>query len=131
MNLIITQGDQEFSLESLEQRFLFPYLLRFALGAGFNPLEGPAHVVEGNRRELLLAHLNEALRGLLQDGYQPPSPRQRQKHPSYFEKFSFDGRGYVVNYATYPLGRLMFLVALRLRLIEAGAKVVLEPVAPV
>ena len=130
MNLIITEGNQDFSLEPLEQRFLFPYLFRFALIVGLSAIEGPAVVIEEKDRELLVVHLSEALRALLQDGYEPPLPRQRQKHPSYFEKFLFDNQKYVVNYTTSPPGRLMFLIALRLRLIEAGGRVVLKPMGP-
>ena len=127
VNLEFDYEGKAYLLEEMERAFLFPYLLRFALSNDVD-LEDEGRIeLAGSLVDSLKSYLEQALSELLKDSYQAPSGRHRQKHYTQYQKFEFRDRRYTVNYTTSPIGRLMYLLALRVRLLDEGRTVAIVP----
>ena len=105
-------------LEDLEKDFLFPYLLRFVLSNKVDLAVNDRLELSGVLVGSLKNYLGQALSELLSDAYQEPPSRHRQKYYTRYRKFEFRGRRYVVDYTTSPIGRLMYLIAQRVGLLD-------------
>jgi hypothetical protein len=114
--------EEKYELEEIEIKYLYPYFFRFENKHKIKLLQlGTTNLSENNLLELS-KYLTEALRLLLIDCYSEPSNKMRQKHPTFFVKFFFEGEKYVVDYTTSILGRLMYTLYLRLQFIEKAIK---------
>lgn len=130
MNLIFVRNEEKFKLEPLEQAYLFGSLLRFCLAHEPDTLGRREFTLQGELPEQLHSLLESSLLELLEIAYEDPPERQRQRHPTRFDAFIVGERRYVVNYTTSKLGRLMYLLALRTRLIREGWQVTVETDLP-
>lgn len=108
---------ENWELEELETSYLFPYLYRFS--KKFNLLFFDTEVSLNNEQLLYLKfYLDESLGVLLNDLYEKPNEKTVAKHPTRFERFIYRDNKYVVDYTTSSLGRLMFLINLRINYIS-------------
>lgn len=110
--------DEIYQLEDLEFSYIFSYLLRFDFKQQTTLLNAGSSSLIGDDLKHFKESLTVALRELLSECYVAPNPKRRQKHPTYYEKFLFDDKRYVVDYTTSTVGRLMFTLRLRLTLIN-------------
>ena len=81
--------NQEWDLEDMEIKYLFPYLLRFEHKNQVKILTGEIFILNDNILDNFKYLLQVALQELLDDCYQIPSNKVRQKHPTWFERFTF------------------------------------------
>lgn len=110
--------DEEYTLEEIETKYLFPYFFRFDNHNDSKLLESGITTLSGNSLIEFRNYIFQALNELLLDCYDEPPIKKRQKHPTFFEKFIIDNKKYVVDYTTSTLGRLLYTLYLRFSFIE-------------
>lgn len=120
--VLIKYRNEEYELEELEIKYLFPYFFRFDNKNDTNILKPGKSILSGNLLELFKNCLYEALSRLISDCYRIPALKERQKHPTLFEKFILNGEKYTVNYTTSILGRLIYTLYLRFTFADEAFK---------
>lgn len=110
--------EEEYELDEIEVKYLFPYLFRFDNNTGMTLLEDGVTKLTGDNLIEFKGYLSGALSELLLDCYEEPPVKRRQKHSTFFEKFMFDGKKYIVDYTTSAIGRLMYTLFLRIVFVD-------------
>src|SRR5690606_11836043 len=107
-------GDTTSELEEVEIKYLFPYFLRFDYIHQIEVSNEGTTILSGSHLIAFKVSLYKALSELLDECYEEPPIKRRQKHPTLFEKFYFKEKKYIVDYTTSIIGRLMYTLYLRL-----------------
>ena len=117
---LITSKEEQ-SLERHEVMYLFSSLIRFNHNNEGSILRDGYKKLSGDSLAGLIKLVDESRRELLDQCYEEPSARQRQKHPTFFEKLIIDDKKYVVNYTTSIVGRLIYTLSIRLDFMAKAA----------
>ena len=112
-------SNDEYELESLEKEYLFSYFLRFDC---INNTELSENNIKVELSDKMLGLFYEciyiAFQELLDDCYIEPSLKERQKHPTFFERFYYKDKKYTVNYTTSKIGLLIYVLHIRLTILK-------------
>jgi hypothetical protein len=118
MKITLKLEDEMQEFELIENEYLFSYFFRF--DKRFREVHVSPQTIHLTNTDVVRLEeiLTLALDELIDVCYMEPSLKERQKHSTYFEKFVYKGRKYVVNYATSTDGRLIYTLNLRRQLLE-------------
>ena len=103
--MIIKINNKEIELPELWYRYLYPYLTRFCIKNNIS-IEWKNDIISISEecKEKFHLMLERVLTELLEECYVEPTPKQRSKHSSRYQKINFKGKLFVLNYRTDVVG---------------------------
>lgn len=127
--MVKNENNEEYELEEMEIKYLFPLFFRFDNKHETTLLEIGTSILAGIQLMEFSRQVAKTLDELLRECYVEPPIKRRQKPPPFFEKFTIRDEKYVVDYTTTVEGRLMYTLFLRLdfsdKCIESGTEMIL------
>ncbi len=113
----ITVGQNKFEYPIFIFEYLHSYLFRFALESGLykgqETLDIPPYLLLKAK-----SSISDGLRDLLTGLYEEPSHKKRSKYGSRYKKIEFEGKTYVVNFRTDPVGNTSYGITVLLNWID-------------
>lgn len=126
--VVLCFAKKSWELQKFESDFLYSYFLRFSTKNNLELFEKRKIVLSKRKLMIFRECFFQALEDLVNDCYEEPSIRQRQKHSLAMRKVVFENRMLTVNYRTSLVGTLIFYLNCRLddidKLIEEGRELV-------
>ncbi|MFT6335923.1 MAG: hypothetical protein ACJATI_002678 [Halioglobus sp.] len=114
-------GQEKFEYPIFLFEYLHSYLFRFALESGLfkgqETLDIPPNLILKAR-----SLIGDGLRDLLTNLYEEPSHKKRSKYGSRYRKIQFEGKTYIVNFRTDPMGNTSYGISLVLLWLDKRIK---------
>lgn len=113
--IVVNQVKFEYPVFLFE--YLNSYLFRFALENGIYKGQEVLNI-DGDLLVKLKTSVESGLRDLLDNLYEEPSHKNRSKHGSRYQKIPFEGKIYIVNFRTDPIGNVSYGIFMLLNWID-------------
>jgi len=117
----IKYKDDEYNYPVFLFEYLYSYLFRFAIKNEILTATEDL-VINDDLCKELIGVLENALRDLLENCYVEPSHKSRSQHASRYQQIYLDGKLYIVDFRTNPVGNTAYGISLLLSWLSLKSK---------